>query len=243
MARACDKVENLTIGPGLTGKNSTNIAISADSPKVVVLEVQDDMLRCRWWNTTNKTAGTVDVFVAKPPLLQRTPYDGVTENGVTYAYSTSTQRTATPGGTQTVTPPWNLPDTTVTPNYPGDVVEVAYDPSTGLTDPNNNPVVWRDTNDGGRTWQGLAGFFPVQLTNDGGINGTNTTVATYTYTLKSLNGMTTLGTTKPQIMPRTVGAVTVRPSGSIGAAYMDASNVIQLWNAGEPYGVDATCST
>lgn len=85
---------------------------------------------------------------------------------------------------------------------------------------------------------GTAGLFPVKVEKTGGANGTNTTAATYTYTVRSIawngtNGGTTLGTGVAVSRPRMNGAVTFQ-SGSTGygIAFMDG-NTLVLWDAGE----------
>jgi len=82
------------------------------------------------------------------------------------------------------------------------------------------------------------GFFPVKVQQTGGSNGTNTTAASYTYTVRSIawngsTGGTTLGTGVAVSRPRMNGAVTVQ-SGSTGygTAFMDGSTLV-LWDAGE----------
>jgi hypothetical protein len=91
-----------------------------------------------------------------------------------------------------------------------------------------------------------AGLFPVKVQQTGGSNGTNTTAATYTYTVRSIawNGSTggsTLGTGVAVSKPRENGEVTLQ-SGSTGygVAFMDGST-LRLWDAGEKM-VTAGCT-
>lgn len=100
------------------------------------------------------------VYVAKPRLLQRTPFDNQTVllRGVNVRYdyddSEKGKRTATASGAtaevQVITPPY----------FNGDII-AARSGATGLTtvdsdvlgpDDNIGLVVWTDTNEGGREW-------------------------------------------------------------------------------------------
>jgi formylglycine-generating enzyme required for sulfatase activity len=118
----------------------------------------------------------------------------------------------------------------------------------GLTTGTSSPTVFITpspnirTDMDGEVWEftvsGSAGLFPVKVQQTGGSNGTNTTAATYTYTVRSIawNGSTggsTLGTGVAVTRPRMNGAVTVQ-SGSTGygVAFMDGSTLV-LWDAGE----------
>jgi hypothetical protein len=55
-----------------------------------------DLLICRAWSGT--VEGNANIYVAKPYLLRRTPFDGKTRNGTGYVYASDTARTATAGG-------------------------------------------------------------------------------------------------------------------------------------------------
>ena len=68
-------------------------AASISGRQYRVKSVQDDHLVCREWDGTVEGAG--DVKVAKPFLLRKTPFDTLTRNGITFAYTSSTERTAT----------------------------------------------------------------------------------------------------------------------------------------------------
>lgn len=72
-----------------------------------VQAIHTDYLTCRSWDGT--TLGSIDVNIAMPWDLRRTPFDGQTVNGVTYTYTTDIQRTATDGTnteTHVITPPY-----------------------------------------------------------------------------------------------------------------------------------------
>ena len=81
-------------------------------------------------------------------------------------------------------------------------------------------------------------MFPVKVQQTGGSNGTSTTPASYTYTVRTLawngtSGGETLGTGVAVVRPRADGLVTVQ-SGSIGygVAFYDGLT-LKLWDAGE----------
>jgi len=60
--------------------------------RLSLVAIYGDYLACETLGYT-----PVTINVAKPPQLQRTPFDGETVNGVTYTYSTDTTRTADDG--------------------------------------------------------------------------------------------------------------------------------------------------
>ena len=96
-----------------------------------LVTVYGDYLKCE-----KPGDASVVVYVAKPPSLQRTPFDGETIGGVTYTYSTDTTRTADDGVTSE--------DQIVTEDYlvGGDVY--ALGPSvdgTGVVTEGGSPVV------------------------------------------------------------------------------------------------------
>lgn len=61
-----------------------------------IQSVQGDYLVCRTLDASG-TQGPNDVYVLKPWTLRQTPFDGQTVNGVSYAYSDASNRTATAG--------------------------------------------------------------------------------------------------------------------------------------------------
>lgn len=102
-----------------------------------------DHLVCRKWDGT--TEGTVDINVAKPWFLRRTPFDGQTRAGVTYTYTSHVQRTADDGSgteTQVINPSFVL----------NDVIYVVRDieGGTDVTE-GGEPVVWL-AEYAGRAW-------------------------------------------------------------------------------------------
>lgn len=116
----------------------------------------DDYILCKLVGDYGPTTGTI--AVAKPFLLRRSPFDGHTIHGLTYAYSDSLTRTVTRVSDslqelQIVAPTWLLPDGSATPTaYLGDIIQAAPGP-TGLVDANNIPIGWTEIlGDGGRVW-------------------------------------------------------------------------------------------
>jgi|GEM_PF-5726183 hypothetical protein len=75
---------------------------------------------------------------------------------------------------------------------------------------------------------------PVQVKKDGGIDGTQTAPASWTYTLLSLDGTLTYATQTPLARPRPNGSC-VPPSANpaFGTAFVDAGGMWRLWDAGE----------
>lgn len=83
--------------------------------------------------------------------------------------------------------------------------------------------------------------FPVTVEKDGGANGTATTVATYTYTVRTPDGVTTLGTAVALTRPRAKGMVIFQPSNTgYGLAFYRGTTLI-LWDAGEVEDTDQGC--
>jgi hypothetical protein len=77
-------------------------------------------------------------------------------------------------------------------------------------------------------------LFPVRITKDGGADGTQSTPATWTYTVMSIDGVNAWGTQVPIARPRPNGSMipqTATPA--FGLAFVDASGIPRLWDAGE----------
>lgn len=58
-----------------------------------------DYLWCRTWDADTETEGDEDVFVAKPWLLRRSPFEGAVREGIEYTYTGNVSRTARRIGT------------------------------------------------------------------------------------------------------------------------------------------------
>lgn len=112
-----------------------------------VLSVSNDHIRCRFWEPATNIDGD-NINVAKPWMLRRTPFDGLTINyddgtSVTYAYSAEAVRTGTVGAvveTQNLTPNY----------YQGEPLRL----NSGATDVviGDTRLVWEDANTCGRFW-------------------------------------------------------------------------------------------
>lgn len=174
-------------GPLNVRKFGNRIAISYDGNQIippnnlqpcVVLEEFDDYLVCApiEMQSTNlayditKNASTPEderMYVAKPYLLQKTPWNNKTAGGFTFVYPGTIGRRTANGVTQNITPNY----------YVGDII-LATCLATGYSFPNPDfdeededsqefiPVVWTDTNTGGRVFSAL---------NSAGPTGTNIT--------------------------------------------------------------------
>jgi hypothetical protein len=105
-------------------------------------------------------------------------------------------------------------------------------------------IVYQDLNILGRVFLPTQpAMFPVKVEEDGGANGTDTTAATYTYTVRTLpwngtSGGEVLGTTVPVSRPREIGyVITQAGSTGYGVAFYDGTT-LRLWDAGEIYGTE-----
>ena len=105
----------------------------------------NDYLVCRTWDGT--TEGSTDVLVAKPYLLQRTPFHGVAvtypnAQVITYTYAAAYERTAddtVDSETQIVTPRYFVDE---------EIIGIAVPRGgTGVDD-----CDWMDLNTAGRHW-------------------------------------------------------------------------------------------
>ena len=83
------------------------------------------------------------------------------------------------------------------------------------------------------------GLFRVLVVKDGGDDGDKDTAATYTYTVKSLDGHV-LDTTIAVTRPRPKGEMIFQTGDSaVGWAYRDQTGALKLWDAGEVEGTIA----
>lgn len=110
--------------------------------RATITAINDDTLTCSI--IANGKVVAEQVTVAKPCTLQRTPWDGETVDGVTYAYTDSQTRTATSGGypvDQVVDPPYSTsgPCPEIYIHWVGNM--------TDITD-----CYWIDLNVDGRHW-------------------------------------------------------------------------------------------
>lgn len=112
----------------------------------IVKSVGDDHLVCRTWDGVNE--GETDVMIAKPWLLRKTPFHGLTLNGKTYSYDSGTARNVDDGNEDE--------DQVIIPSYtdPSGAVIYAVRGVVGGTGVvvESDPVVWLDLNVDGRAW-------------------------------------------------------------------------------------------
>jgi len=108
---------------------------------VIVLTLvahNDDYLEC-------EDANAATVYVAKPYELRRTPFDGETISGITYTYTSESEREATDGvdtETQFITPNYVVGNEIYAAKVQGD---------TGVDDPTPTAIVYIELNQG-RAW-------------------------------------------------------------------------------------------
>lgn len=123
----------------------------------VVKEELDDVLRCRTYSLDDAgvaTEGTDDLYVAKPPLLRKTPFHGNSINGKTYDYTDVHERTVTRDSdsfeeAQKITPDYETADG----DYPGDFILATTDIGGGTAAVyNGQRVIWVDGNFDARAW-------------------------------------------------------------------------------------------
>lgn len=118
-----------------------------------VLEEKDEYLVCEGYDPFEGYFWK-EVAVAKPYLLQETPFDGQTVDDVTYTYQSKSVRKAVHAdwtSIQRVTPSYYVDTTTE------DIIACARSfivvaDHTGLFDDDGKPVEWIDLNFSGRRW-------------------------------------------------------------------------------------------
>lgn len=135
-----DGVNRLTSGVNAPTQPKPN-GKSGGSPVLLLTLVthEDDYLVC-------EDADANEYLVAKPYELQRTPFDGQTIDGVTYAYASETEREADDGvDTETQF---------ITPNYRtgGTIYAVRVQGGAGVDGPTSGEVLQYIEIDQGRAW-------------------------------------------------------------------------------------------
>lgn len=125
-----------------------------------VKSVSDDYVVGRILDdAATQNEGTVDIKIAKPNVLRKTPYHGkvITFNGsaLTFSYTNSTTRTVTKNGipeTQIIIPAYTGTGT----GYVGEIIVAATGLPTGVRlnagQSNEESLVWLDLNFDGRMW-------------------------------------------------------------------------------------------
>lgn len=110
-----------------------------------IKSVGADWLVCRKFSgfDTNATEAAEDTFVAKPFLLRRAPFDGLTHNGINYVYTTDVERVADTTETQVVTPPFVVDDIIYAQVvYNGPVLDIDASVATFWLDVNVDARAW-----------------------------------------------------------------------------------------------------
>lgn len=133
------------------------VALPPTCTLFIVAEELDDVLRCHTYSLNDDgeaIIGTDDIYVAKPPLLRKTPFHDKTINGKTYDYTSVNERTVTRVSDsvvedQKITPDYETEDGT----YPGDFIFATTDVGGGTAATyNSRRVIWVDVNFDGRAW-------------------------------------------------------------------------------------------
>ena len=117
------------------------------------VEMGGDWIRCRMLSADD-TEETDLIYVAKAPLLRRSPFDNQIRDGKQYVFETDTRRMAT----HVEDPEKYQWETVIQPyvpaggGYVGDVIfaKCGIRGGTGVTDPEGNAVQWLDCNHDGR---------------------------------------------------------------------------------------------
>jgi len=110
-----------------------------------IVSVFDDLLLCNRFR--DGVADTAQITVAKPWMLRRTPFDGITYQGVQYSYTGTDARTATQGE--------ETEDQEIVPAYAsGDILCAQPVAGLGLSH-GGASVDFQDVNETGRAWAQL----------------------------------------------------------------------------------------
>lgn len=147
-------VESLRVGNDVVLRNSRELQIPVGARiRAKVVSINDDYLTCSIYNAAQDSDGS-NISVAKPYLLQQTPFDGLNttyldgqEVGYSYSTANSYTRTATDQDTTTITE-----TQFITPNYFVGEVLWCERSNTGLTDDNSAAIYFEDVNTGARAW-------------------------------------------------------------------------------------------
>jgi hypothetical protein len=118
-----------------------------------LVRIETDVLICHPFNGSEETE--VEVSVAMPFLLRRTPFDGNTRDGITYTYTSDTERTASDGSDsekQLIIPTYTIES--AADGYDGDLIYAHRSVRGGvdLDDADGEPFSYIDANLDGRAW-------------------------------------------------------------------------------------------
>jgi len=222
-----------------------HVDISSLAPsKFRIVSVGDDYLVCNPYDAAGNPTTAV-VYVMRPYSIRRTPFDGLTVGGVSYAYSSNVRRVATAAviETQYITPDLN----------DGDVIyAVRLKESFPLTI--GGTTNWHDLNVDAREWAhlpnsspGLADIGEIATTTYGDAthvpqitvdaNGFVTGAANVEITgLLSDSGVTPGSYTAANITVNAKGLVTAASNGSAGATVTGSDGQIGVISSGNVVG-------
>ena len=117
MGELSDAVDRLTLGTDNLQPDALPYNWLQVVQGIITGNIDDDVLVVREYRkfpNTTEYIGTTPILVAKPWLLRRSPFDGLTRDGITYTYTDSQTRSANDGAgtilTEHVTPAYLLDD-------------------------------------------------------------------------------------------------------------------------------------
>jgi len=112
------------------------------TPELVmsIVGVQDDYLVCRTI-AADGTLGIDDVLILKPFTLRRTPFDGLTVDGVSYVYVSNTERIADLTDTYLITPNYYV-GAEILVTKQNNFVAIETGDSINLVDGNSDSRTW-----------------------------------------------------------------------------------------------------
>ena len=122
-----------------------DVGTSDDAIKMFkVVTVYGDYVSCKTWDGT--TLGTTKINIAKPYLLRRTPFHGLSRDGISYNYTSNIARTATQGATSE--------SQVIVPSYvANDIIYAAQGVNGGVdVTVSGTKLLWLDINVDGRAW-------------------------------------------------------------------------------------------
>ncbi len=126
-----------TFGDKITITNIAPHTNPVTGVRMIISSIKNTYLVCDWEGQA--------ITVAKPKGLRKEA-EWPSADGQTYVYTTATRRTASQAGEtdeeQYITPPYEV----------GEELLVRRVGNSGIDDDSNNPIRWRDANDGGRCW-------------------------------------------------------------------------------------------
>jgi len=142
-------IDLLTVGRSVTSIDGIRLIdlnvdgrrwVSAPELVMSIVSVQDDYLVCRTI-ASDGTIGTEDVLILKPFTLRRTPFDGLTVDGVSYIYVSDTERIADLTDTYLITPNYYV-GAEILVTKQNNLVAIETGDSINLVDGNSDSRTW-----------------------------------------------------------------------------------------------------